>query len=586
MKNIINLSEEQIKKIEMINPEEIECAYLPGPEENELIESIKNRHGVHYHQLIWKMTGDFSANEIIDGYNNLVYAHESLRSNYFANICDTNLCVTFVASKRTVSITDISYLPWDKQMSKIITIASAQTRSSYNPERSAPLRMHVLILSENAVAVICSFVPELCKSVSKNDVAKYVFPRMTFTKGELDVIANTAKSFNQNIRRENIDYWRQETAHPGKALLFPGQFNNLVKTESIESSYKAVDSKIYKKISEYCAQKTLSKKTVFMYCYLMMLGVYNDETNPSVAVIGNYGQPDVYPVSINCEENMQNMLSLLDEKILNASDYGYLNEEDVKNIFTENWKKHYYSRFYLLDIDKMHDSDNWTMLKGNGLEDGVNISVRFDFSRSDCFISYTYRKSVFNNEVIEKLHNKYLDFVETLLDCGKVSFDSGEFEDIEVNEEERKRQLLTKVVSGIKGSAIFKTADVAFVKKMAAGCRIVNVSVDDEILSANDVFENLGLIISGKIEESVASVSGMDRTLRIMSEKEVIGFESLVGVKTAKRNYIVASDEAIIMWIPIKVVETLLIDNPQMLKSALRNVYERLWKVENIWLME
>lgn len=323
-----------------------------------------------------------------------------------------------------------------------------------------------------------------------------------------------------------------------------------------------------------------------MYSWLQLLAIANNEDNPTLAVIGDFGEPTLYPIQIHDSDNMNSQLSTIDIKIENASKYGYIDEQDEKEMFGNDFAKYFNAQLYFFDIESMMQRDNWLLVKSDSANNGIGLTIRYNFSHKDCFTNYIYDSDIYNNEEIENLHIKYELFMKQILKDGKVSKEAVDIANVVSDSKEYERRLYRMCINSINETSIFHDCNGEMIAKLAKAAVVYNLSVDDEICREQDTIDSIYIVTEGKLEESVVGSDGMVRSLRIISPKNVIGYEALQDMNIVMRTYTVASDEATVIKVPRDIVLEVLNDNPMTWKAILADINKHLWKVENLWLME
>ena len=583
---IVKLNDSEIEKIKLICPDEIEKARIISGTYKDMFEKISEKKSCHYHQLIWKISGWINSSAILEGYNRLLFSNPMLRTNFITGILDRDIVVTYETTNKCFPIINLSHMDIKTKASKIVGVVAAEARRIYNPQKSPAIRLHAFVLSENQMVVVLSFIPELCKNMTRATFMSYVFPNMKFEQTEYGKLSDSANNLNSNIRVQNVAYWNNEVKKLGKQLKFPGERSIENREYSFEAANKKIDSSIDSMIAEYAANNNISKNSVYMYVWLKILGAVNGEINPSIAIVGNYGEPSIYPVRISNSDSIESEIEKLDAKMKMATKYGYMEEEEAMKIFGNEFKKHFHVQFHFFDVDKIKESDEWLLVNDIYYDGGVGLTIRYNFTGNASYINYIFEKDLFHNTQIERVHDMYIEYLKELVSNRNMSIDVRDF-DIEVEDENAYIQKMHNIViEAIASSKIFSICSKEHIRKLSMNSTVQNLVVDDEILREGDGIDSICIISEGKIEESVTASDGIGKSLRILSEGNIIGYETLTSKNIIKRTYIVASDEATLVWIPRKDVMEVLKEDNKICSAILENVKDHLWKIESLWLME
>lgn len=585
--DIVNLNKTETAKLKLINPGKIEVVRKISSSNERIIRDISAKNSVHYKQNIWKVVGNINTVSIMRGFNKMISENPIFRTNYVLDLFDCGLEITYESADAvSFPITDISKLDGKTMMCKIASFAAAEARRVYNPQKNPVIRIQGFIISDNSMAVIVSYIPELCRSISRESIGRYLFAQLKFVDGVFKSIRNSVEHLNDEIRSQNIAYWKGEVSECDKELKIPGESEEEWNTNGLGSSYKKINENLVNRVIEFARENNVSVKTVYAYVWMKILASFNSESYPSIAIVGNYGEPSVYPVWVNTGLNIRNVLNTVENKMNNASKYGFMDNKDSAGIFNNDFYRRFHMQLYFFDMDKIYEKDNWLFVNNEYFNNGIELTVRINYSRSGAFFNYIYSNKRFSNSGIEALNRSFENYLQSMCDDEVINFNTDDFVDTVKTEEEYQKELFERKVACLNDIDLFKCCDASEIFEIVNRSFIQNVTVDEELIREGEVADYIGIVVEGKIEESASDGNGLGRSLRILSKNAVFGIETLLEDNFYKRTYTVASPEAVLVWVPKNVIEEVMKKEPEIWKNILALVYERLWKMERIWMME
>lgn len=588
----LKLNDVELKKLSAISPRIIEKINVCNDEETKLIEGLRENHGMNYHQLVWKIKGEIDTANILSGYNRMLINFPALRTNYFSDITEHLLKVTYKPSESVFPIVDITGMPDEKKILKVLNVAAHESRRVYNPRKSIPLILNAFILKDDTLAVVISFIPKLCNSLSRRTIFDHLFSKMDFGQGDFDNLGRSVSMINNSISAKNVSYWKKEISSIGRELFVPGEFRFKTGLNGLNSAYKKIDSETMSKVQKYTALKKIPMKHIFLYAWMKLLGVTNMEANPTIIMEGKGNEPYSYPIGINGKEDVDKSIQNLDSKFELAEEHGYISKDEEVRLFNEEFFNHFHVKFSTYDMNSFKISselekvDEWLRTGNNNSEKLIGLNVRINIFDDECSINYIYDTSSFYYEGVESLHEKYIKVINYIIDNKISGLLSDEIGAESLSAEDFQTHLKNQKIDGIKNLEIFENIDLRDLEELTKKCRLLHLAEDNELLREGELSDKVFVVLGGRIEESVIDRDGIGKSLRIISTNKVFGLESLTKNNIAKRTYTVASDEAKVICIPSQDMITLLNKYPVSWAKILEDVQEHLWKVERMWLIE
>lgn len=586
---VLSLSDADLYQIRMICSRNIEHIERMTKENYSTLAKVLRDGNCKYHQLVWKVNGVFKPLSLIKGYNDLLKDYPVLRTNYIVDKISTDVLVTYEPTDSTFPIIDISRLDLNEQAHRIVSIAAAESRREYDPEKSSILRIQVLIMSDEQLAVIVSFMPQFTLQIDRGLLMRYIFKNMVIEKDRYSLFSTTANSINNALRKKNREFWNNQLKNIGKELLVPGEkkISHKRNIKLNNSIYKKIDSELYEKLSIYCEQNNIQKKTFILYIWGIILGGFNNENKISMALVGNQFEPELYPIFINRTDSQELTLHKIDKQWGNAKEYGYLEEEDNEKVFTSDIYSHFHIQHHFIDVSEMIDNGEIMLLAGNASNGRIGLTVNYDIFKNECRMNYIYYSDCFMENAVEQLHALFMHFLKNALAGSSEIFDKNKFISDNETEDERRRKIsVVQRAISIKDTHLFELCSTKELIDISEKSIQQNCVVDDEILSVGTSTDYVGIVAEGAIEESIMDKGGCAKSMRILSKGSIFGIEALFEDNTATNTYIVATENATIVWLSRDELIKQLNKKPDMWRGFLEKEHRITSKLQRIWSLE
>ena len=585
-KGLVNLEEDDYEKMNMIRLDQVENIYVLDGNFGKRVKELSKSHDARYHQLIWKVTGDIRFSSLMSGYNNLLEDYPYLRSVFLTDVLDEDVMVTYRSEKKAFPIVDLLDIDSKGQLFRIVNLAAAEARRTYNASTSQPLKIQGALLKKNELAIILTYIPVLCKDISRGKLSQYIFRNMTISEGRGDKLKTSAENLNNTINESNIEYWKNvldKAVHP---VNIPGsiQVNNSL--SEIQSTQKVLSEDVYSLLVEFASKYNVSVKTLIISGWLSVLGMLSEEKKPTIILAGNSSEPIFYPITVDSTLGIQDRLEEIDLQIQGAQKHAYISEDDYKSIFHADYIDKFWAQFNVVDFDNMNEDDSWMQVNNEFVAPQINLNVQCYLSGSKCYFNYSYKSSAYNHDVISLVHEKIVLFLDALISGKSITIDAKEFTTNKMSTDEYKKRVLVYCVKSMLATSLFKDCDQKLLARLSSKCDVKKLTLDDVLVEEGDLADNIYVVTYGNIEEWSVDLEGIEKTLRIVSKNQIIGIEALTECRKMQRTYSVASNEAIVVKIPADEMRKLLVVKPDLWKRILQCSFDRLKKIETIWMME
>lgn len=585
-KGLVGLEEEDLEKLNMIRLDQVENIYVLDGVFGKNVKELSEAHDARYHQLIWKVTGDIRFSSMMSGYSNLLEDFPYLRSVFLTGVLDKDVMVTYKAQEKAFPIVDLTDLDSKGQLFRVVNLAAAEARRTYNAATSPALRIQGALLKRNELAVILTYIPVLCRDISRGKLSQYIFRDMVISEGRSDKFRSSAENLNESIKENNISYWKTIIDKTINPVNVPGVTNKNNLLSEIQSTQKMLGDDVLALSKEFAAKYNASLKALIISCWSDVLGMLNNEKKPTILLAGNSSEPIFYPVTLDNNLSVQDRLEQIDLQIKGAQKHAYIAEEEYKALFDAKFLDKFLAQFNMADLDNMNDEESWMQVNGEFVAPQICLNVQCYLSGDKCYFNYSYKSSAYNHDVISLIHEKIVLYLNALINGKSISVDADEFTTKKMSADEYRKRVLMYCVKNMLATSLFKDCDQKLLARLASKCDVLKLTIDGVLVEEGDWADNIYIVTYGNIEEWSTDSEGIEKTLRIISKERIFGLEALSENRVIQRNYSVASNEAVVIKIPADEMMNLLNIKPELWKKVLQYNFDRMKKIETIWMME
>ena len=585
-KGLVGLEEDDLEKLNMIRLDQVENIYVLDGVFGKSVKELSEAHDARYHQLIWKVTGDIRFSAMMSGYSNLLEDFPYLRSVFLTGVLDKDVMVTYQAQKKSFPIVDLTDLDSKGQLFRVVNLAAAEARRTYNAATSPALRIQGALLKRNELAVILTYIPVLCKDISRGKLSQYIFKNMLISEGRGDSLKSSAENLNDTIKDNNIDYWKAIVDKTTNPVNIPGIIKSNGLTSEIQSTQKMLVDDVFDLLKGFAEKYNVSMKALIINCWSAVFGMLNKEKKPTILLAGNSSEPIFYPITMDSNLGVQDRLEQIDLQIKGAQKHSYITEDEYRTVFDDEFVDKFLAQFNVVDLDDMNEEDSWMQINSEFIAPQISLNVQCYISGGKCYFNYSYKTSAYNHDVISLIHEKIVLYLNAFIDGKNITIDANEFTTKKMSADEYRKRVLMYCVKNMLATSLFKDSDQKLLARLASRCDVMKLTMDDVIVEEGEFADALYVVTYGNIEEWSIDFEGIEKTLRIISKDSILGLESLSENKVMQRYYSVASNEAVVVRIPADEMQNLLAIKPELWKKVLQNNFDRLKKIETIWMME
>lgn len=561
-----------IERLEKMTSEEMQAIYQ------------SEYHANMYHNISIHFSGNIDTKDIIEKYNIELQKNECLRTNYFYQNQEEPFKAIHAYKESDFMIQAFWDETNEKKKKTIRRAFACALRNEYNPQKDRLLKIKAYIYDTTEMIVFIQFNQYLLPKDKTIQIIKNIFQNLKAYKVEYDNKEHT--SLNYPKSKESTCYWENRNSYWPVSMKVPGAnpSNHLRKVKGI---YENLDNSVVSKINKYCDQHNLPCESVVLYAWAKIFSSFHNEKRPILFVAQDTQTPlEAFPVSINCKENLLVALQQTAEQLSKANEFSELTLADLEEIYQKKFVDYFQLIHHFIDL-RFKMSKQLLAVNEESLSSELPLTCHYHIFDDEIGIHYVYHDNVFTEEVIERLHALFKHMLHEVLDQKFSIFDKQDFlKDIKSDEEKRKKIRIAANALYLRKSDLFPIRSANELMKLAELGQVEHYKEDDIIIESSSLVDCFGIIGTGRVEESSTGNDGIQRTLRVMCEGDVLGFECLFMEDYSRHNYITQSSEASILWIEKNILIDFLNQNPDNWRYFIANSQKNVLRLEKLWMME
>ena len=197
-------------------------------------------------------------------------------------------------------------------------------------------------------------------------------------------------------------------------------------------------------------------------------------------------------------------------------------------------------------------------------------------------IEYAYDSSCFEHISMQQIHESICKSIANYL--------NNVFTDAAVLEHNQKlhdisNKILDAKIKFISKSELFADLSQEEIRKLAIECRINHRLVQQTVMNEGTAADTLYMILSGNIEIDGIDSRNFIHPLSLLKAGDYFGIECLLNDNLAKANYVVQSNDALVLSVPASRLKKECEKHPTVALSILEEQSKRLAKFQKLWMM-
>lgn len=456
----------------------------------------------------------------------------------------------------------------------INAVVSAERLRRYESDKEKIAYIHIFKYSKNGYFGVASLCEEMISEIDRDSLLRGVFsnvaPRyLSFA---------TDNSFNAI---ECAKFWKEKLGHihiMGKRdkHYFPDM------DESFEIEESLADLLTAKLKDSFLTVKVMATSAVSK-----VICAATRSNSILIEDIHDSGQLNRIPIIFN--ENVTNREEQLRirEFLVQAEKYDMIDYENVRgygNIDPASIGM--FSQYFISEhnFDKLLMKMDWEVLyRINPIEEtNCPLRVEYRLMENRKYVHYIFDSHFFKDISIRGMHEAFCALMTNYL--------SGSFVDIDVRKYIDKANDTVRRINEVKAKCLgslemFKTYSADDIDKLASKCELLHKFSQQTIINVGTKVDRLYFIVSGRVEIDGLDDKKMIHPLSLIKSRDFFGIEAVLSDKESKVNYVVQSNDAVVMAIPLEVFTEEAMKHPEICQELLDEQSRRLYKFQKLWMM-
>lgn len=571
---------------------------LDEQEKFQLTDIIKHRK-LSYKQAIWRMVGEINTKKIMENYEKLMSKNEVLRTVYRYKAVSQPMKVVYESREKTFPIHDIRNLNNQKQNNLMKNILAAEARRECDLETDSPLRLQGFLVGDDEMMVVISLYTQFSCSMGMRDVLLQIFEGMRSDNSNVPVAdEKVLQKMNDQLRDKDVNYWKKLLTPLGKSLAIPGENkenrneNEAGKKNEQEKLvlHQEINAELVGTIKDYCGKNGVSVKAFFLSAWGNLLGRFQGEENPVVAVAQKEEKMNVIPVTMKQGKLHPDRIKEIDAQLAQSSKYCGCSISDIEEAMGIQFREYFRVVHNFVEFDEFDDLEmgNGSIRNINAMspeDTDINLFINYQILDKSIMLTYTSKGGI-NELMLDNLHEILEDELSNLFATDQTKFDKKTFIKMDDTVEEKLRKIrIAQIALYLKNTGIFGSISVEEIMKLAEYCKQKVYLSGDMVVTEKSKLSKLYILGEGKMEESRMAVDGMVKSLRIVKEGALFGVESLFEDGEACTTYTVVSPQVKIIEIENNIFTEVLRRKPEGWIALLQKEFEQKVKIQRLWTM-
>ena len=557
-------------------------------DEKNLIGDIRAGMKRKYKLFFWPMKGEIALQANNEKYSELINRYEVFRRRYLYKNIKKPTCAVLEEQNLSFSIHDLRKEPLERQKECINNIASAESREIFNPEVSAPLKIRVLIISEDRIVVLMKVYTYVNLPMSPFDIRRFIFFNLRIDMySDLDVDENRTERSNQEIINKCFEYWRNRLKDVDKPVVIPLSNNNVEEEFEFYTIRKSLEPDLYNKILKYKDKTGYSLEQIFIYEYGHLFGEASGTRTPLFAVRAVDSYMQMMPCVVNLNASEKEAYENIKEQSEQFYKYDQCSFDEAMNAAGINISK--YFNVMLEFLGNSFSDDKYANALQNINESSASavspkLEIMITYSDSDLSIRYSYDSVAVSENLIDMIQESLESAIKERISSKEKFSWKTYIEDYKNREEQLSKLAIAQKALHIKNADFLKTDEQEDLMKLATGGIYGNYVSEDVVLEAGQI-NSFGILISGHLEERQMDFEGKLKTISIYKTGYILGLESVSGISKCPFEY-VAADDVKILWLNLNELQVIIQNNPSSYEALMKRAVLEAHRIKRLWTLD
>lgn len=567
----------------------ITSSRLLTTEECKTLSDIKSGLKRKYKMFCWALNGPAGLSTNIERYNEFFSRHDTLRRRYIYTNIDRPISVVYPHEKMVFPIMDIRKESVEKQIALIENIASAEARELYNPQEDPIVKVRAFIVSDSQIVVLMKVYMHFGLPMSPFDMRRLIFydykidSNSPFTLDEERI-----ENANLELERKSFSYFRDVLENIGNPVKIPFSKQEDIDYSELYTVNCEIEGDIYKKLFEFTKSHNTYLETVFLRIFGVLFGEYSGTKRPLFAVRRSNTYMQIMPLIVDIDMDLKDCFSDIknqDEGFLKHSNLSFENVMNGCGIETREY----------FDVVFNFQKENDENIKVSKILESISrseinnfapkLEITVSFSMSKVNITYTYASGSIEENMINMLQESLEKLMREYVFDTKTFSWKNYIEECKSQEEKIQKLFLAQKALYIKNGDFIRVEDPDKIITLAEKSNIGNYIVEDSIYETGKKISNLGVLVSGHVEERYINPDGLVKTVSVYKPGYVLLMEGLTNKEKSAFSY-VAADDVKIIWIPCDILKEAINGDSQTYEAIICKAIEDTTRVKKLWVLD
>lgn len=558
-------------------------------DERKTLEDIRGGYKRKYKLFYWAMSGQVALKLNIERYNQLISRHEMFRRYFLYKGLDYPVSIVVRYEKTVFPIMDLRTETPENQKSIIRNIASADARDVYNPEVDPLIKFRVLVLSDMKILVLMKAYMNMGLPLSPFDIRRLVFFNMKMdSASDVEISEKEIENINSEIETKCINYWRSELQDVNRPTRVPFEKNDGLEAADLYTIQNDFDEKLSNGIISYAQKHEGSVEHVLLKQFGHIFGEYSGTKRPLFAVRCNKSYRHVFPCKVNTELDIYEFI-----KDITRQEEGYISHcqclfDKVMYEIGLPTKEYFDVAINFVNEDEMEDNEPRSFEIVNAWDDtdiSPLLEITVAYSTDSISVRYVYDSGKVPENAISIIHESLVKLLEEDITNTK-SFDWRNYiEECKNDEEKIEKLVIAQKALYIKQGDFIYLDDPDEIIRLSKSGMYGNYIVEDVISESGEILPNVGIIVSGHVEERMTDLDGYLKTVSVYKTGYILGMECLTNITDNQFSY-VAADNVKILWLPVDLVKSAIEGNDKSYKSLLTKALNDTNRLKRLWVLD
>lgn len=562
---------------------QIEAVREPNISKSWLLLETDQGRDIDYNLYLFQFSSESAILELRKALLGLYEQLPFLRTMFFDGL---GKWVKIVVKERSVCvpICDFSEEEEEKKVIMIANIIASEQRKKYVPNKRYPLYMNILKKREEEYLCLLS----ICERMDCLHQRKKILDTL-FHVQEAEKLQYLVKGEKAGFIK-TVGYWRSVlTLSKGYV---PAQITE--KKRTFGNAVFTLDKELEKMMDEFSKEYNISLKSILFLVWGIMLCKHYQCQEIIMGDMHENAKMQQVPVKVTRQDDFKIMLQDIQKQLKNMNSYNNCSLEDLEVSlgFPIREKISVVHNFFdvpeIKEIFASIEKNKIYQMEQFREDHNVPLMISYNWFSENKRIHYYYDLEEFENIDIEEIHNKVFQTLKDILLSVKneQSYDSV-FKEQKLETKLNDKELeIVKKVRYLKKTSVFSSLLLEELMQLANQCKVLDFFSEDGVIDVQTNVNSLYLIAEGKVVESGMDRNNVVKTLQILKEGDVFGIECIRKNTSSENSYVVYSDIAKIVEIPVKVLWEEIMKRPQIMQEFLEIQSKKVHKYQTLWMQE